>query len=97
MSGHSRWANIKHKKGKSDVKKGKVFTKFIKEVKDLKKVMSFAKEKKSNLGTGGMASKIHAAEICKQKHVEMWIVNGGRNNFLIDAFQDKISFTKFRL
>ncbi|MBI5327470.1 MAG: YebC/PmpR family DNA-binding transcriptional regulator [Deltaproteobacteria bacterium] len=32
MSGHSRWANIKHKKAKSDVKKGKVFTKLIKEV-----------------------------------------------------------------
>lgn len=32
MSGHSRWANIKHKKAKSDVKKGKAFTKLIKEV-----------------------------------------------------------------
>lgn len=32
MSGHSRWANIKHKKAKSDAKKGKVFTKLIKEV-----------------------------------------------------------------
>jgi len=26
----------------------------------------------------------------------MWIVNGGRNNFLIDALQDKIPFTKFK-
>src|SRR3989337_2982424 len=32
MAGHSRWANIKHKKAKSDAKKGKVFTKLIKEV-----------------------------------------------------------------
>ncbi|HBO84255.1 MAG: transcriptional regulator [Deltaproteobacteria bacterium GWC2_42_11] len=32
MSGHSRWANIKHKKAKSDAKKGRVFTKVIKEV-----------------------------------------------------------------
>jgi len=32
MSGHSRWANIKHKKAKSDTKKGKVFTKLIKEI-----------------------------------------------------------------
>ncbi|MBI5892792.1 MAG: YebC/PmpR family DNA-binding transcriptional regulator [Deltaproteobacteria bacterium] len=32
MSGHSRWANIKHKKAKSDAKKGKAFTKLIKEV-----------------------------------------------------------------
>ena len=32
MAGHSRWANIKHKKAASDAKKGKVFTKAIKEV-----------------------------------------------------------------
>ncbi len=32
MSGHSKWANIKHKKAKTDAKKGKVFTKLIKEI-----------------------------------------------------------------
>ncbi|MBU1168222.1 MAG: YebC/PmpR family DNA-binding transcriptional regulator [Proteobacteria bacterium] len=32
MSGHSKWANIKHKKGKEDAKRGKVFTKLIKEI-----------------------------------------------------------------
>lgn len=68
----------------------------IKEVTDLKQVMSFVKEKQSDLGTGGMMSKFQAAEICKQKNIEMWIVNGGRNNFLIDALQDKIPFTKFK-
>jgi YebC/PmpR family DNA-binding regulatory protein len=32
MSGHSKWANIKHKKGKADAAKGKVFTKLGKEI-----------------------------------------------------------------
>ncbi len=32
MSGHSKWANIKHKKARSDEKKGKVFTKIAKEI-----------------------------------------------------------------
>lgn len=32
MSGHSKWANIKHKKGASDAKRGKIFTKIGKEV-----------------------------------------------------------------
>ncbi len=32
MSGHSKWATIKHKKGATDAKRGKVFTKLIKEV-----------------------------------------------------------------
>ena len=71
--------------------------KFIKEVKNLNHVKSFIEEKKSSLGTGGMTSKIQAAKICKQKNIEMWIVNGGKNNFLIDALQNKISFTKFKL
>jgi YebC/PmpR family DNA-binding regulatory protein len=32
MAGHSKWANIKHKKGKEDARRGKVFTKLIKEI-----------------------------------------------------------------
>ncbi|MBS4015130.1 MAG: YebC/PmpR family DNA-binding transcriptional regulator [Candidatus Latescibacteria bacterium] len=32
MSGHSKWASIKHKKGKADVERGKIFSKFIKEI-----------------------------------------------------------------
>ncbi|MDP4092235.1 MAG: YebC/PmpR family DNA-binding transcriptional regulator [Bacillota bacterium] len=32
MSGHSKWANIKHKKEKSDSQKGKVFTKLGREI-----------------------------------------------------------------
>ena len=32
MAGHSRWANIQHRKGRQDAKRGKIFTKLIKEV-----------------------------------------------------------------
>jgi YebC/PmpR family DNA-binding regulatory protein len=32
MSGHSKWATIKHKKGAADAKRGKVFTRLIKEL-----------------------------------------------------------------
>ena len=32
MSGHSKWATIKHKKGATDAKRGKLFTKLIKEL-----------------------------------------------------------------
>jgi YebC/PmpR family DNA-binding regulatory protein len=32
MSGHSKWANIQHRKGRQDARRGKVFTKLIKEV-----------------------------------------------------------------
>jgi YebC/PmpR family DNA-binding regulatory protein len=32
MSGHSKWATIKHKKGAADAKRGKIFTRIIKEI-----------------------------------------------------------------
>ncbi len=32
MSGHSKWANIKHRKAQQDAKKGKIYTKVIKEL-----------------------------------------------------------------
>ena len=32
MAGHSKWANIKHRKGAQDKKRGKVFTRIIKEL-----------------------------------------------------------------
>ena len=32
MAGHSKWANIRHKKGKTDAKRGKLFTRLIREV-----------------------------------------------------------------
>jgi len=32
MAGHSKWANIKHKKGKADAQRGKVFTKIGREI-----------------------------------------------------------------
>lgn len=32
MAGHSKWANIKHKKAKEDAKRGQTFTKIIKEI-----------------------------------------------------------------
>ena len=32
VAGHSKWANIRHRKGAQDAKRGKIFTKLIKEI-----------------------------------------------------------------
>jgi YebC/PmpR family DNA-binding regulatory protein len=32
MAGHSKWANIKHKKAATDAKRGKIFTRLIREI-----------------------------------------------------------------
>lgn len=67
----------------------------IAEVSDLNCVKDFIEEKESHLGTGGMSSKVHAAEICMRHNVEMWIVNGQRSNYIINAMGNRIPFTRF--
>ena len=32
MAGHSKWANIQHRKNRQDAKRGKIFTRLIKEI-----------------------------------------------------------------
>lgn len=70
--------------------------KLISEVSDLNTIQEFVEEKQSTLGTGGMSSKIHAAEICMNNSVEMWIVNGQRPNYIVEALNNSIPFTKFK-
>ncbi|MDV7186999.1 glutamate 5-kinase [Lutibacter sp. TH_r2] len=48
----------------------------------------------SKHGTGGMATKIAAAEIAQEANIETWIVNGLKDNFIIDAINNTLEFTK---
>jgi len=66
----------------------------IAEVKDLKELRNEITEDKSSQGTGGMLSKIEAAEILKKEKIETWIVNGIGDNFMINAMNEQIPFTK---
>jgi len=69
--------------------------KLISQVTDLEEIKEYIQEKKSDLGTGGMTTKIQAAEICQKYKVEMWILNGGKINFLVDALRGESLFTRF--
>jgi glutamate 5-kinase len=69
--------------------------KLIEKVSDLNNIKQCIEEKESTLGTGGMSSKIHAADICMNHGVEMWIVNGQRENYIVKALANEIPFTKF--
>lgn len=69
--------------------------KLITDVSDLESIKQYVEEKESTLGTGGMTSKINAADICMQAGVEMWIVNGQRPNYILQAMKGNIPFTKF--
>ena len=49
---------------------------------------------KSSHGTGGMQSKIEAAAIAKAANIETWIVNGLKDDFILNAIKNSIPFTK---
>lgn len=67
----------------------------ISEVSDLESIKACVEEKTSTLGTGGMSSKVNAADICMHNGVEMWILNGQRANYMIKALRHEIPFTRF--
>ena len=45
-------------------------------------------------GTGGMSTKIEASEIAQNATIETWIVNGLKDNFIVNAIKNKSEFTK---
>jgi glutamate 5-kinase len=49
---------------------------------------------KSKHGSGGMATKVEAAEIAQLHNIETWIVNGLEDNFITNALEGNGSFTK---
>ena len=68
--------------------------KTIKTVSDINQLHKEINSNKSSHGTGGMESKVEAASILGEKNIETWIVNGLQDNFIFDAMNDRVSFTK---
>ena len=59
MSGHNKWANIKHRKGAQDAKRSKVFTKIIREL------MVSAREGGSDPNTNTLLKCHRKSQVCK--------------------------------
>jgi glutamate 5-kinase len=66
----------------------------ILQVNDLALMAQEVGDAKSSHGTGGMQSKIEAAAIAKSANIETWIVNGLKDNFILNAIKNSIPFTK---
>lgn len=64
-------------------------------ITDFEQVEQYIEEKKDSIGTGGMTSKLLAAKICTRENIKVIIVNGGRNNFLVDCLNKTIPHTEF--
>ncbi len=61
MAGHSKWANIKHRKGKADAIKGKVFSRLVKEI--ISAVKQGGPDPKSNTKLRMVIQKARAANL----------------------------------
>jgi len=58
-------------------------------------ILALAGDEGSALGTGGMKTKLNAAEICTEAGCEMVIMNGENPNLLYDLFDGKAVGTRF--
>lgn len=70
--------------------------KTIEEVLDFDELKKQVVGSKSSHGSGGMKSKIEAATVTKKAEIETWIVNGLKDNFVVNAFENKVPFTKIK-
>ena len=68
--------------------------KTILEVTNFDDLLKEVVNSKSTHGSGGMQSKIEAAALSKKANIETWIVNGLKDNFITNAFENKVPFTK---
>ena len=70
--------------------------KLISEVTELTdEIMALAGDKGSSLGTGGMKTKLNAAEICVNNGCDMIIANGEKPSLLYDIAEGKKIGTRF--
>ena len=58
-------------------------------------ILSLAGDEGSALGTGGMKTKLHAAQICGDQGCDMVILNGAKPELLYDLFDGKAIGTRF--
>ena len=66
----------------------------IESVNDLENLKKEVSQGVSSHGTGGMSSKIQAAEILQEAGIETWIVNGLQDNFILKALRGEVPFTR---
>lgn len=66
----------------------------ILQVDDIKALDAEIVSSISSHGTGGMKSKIEAAQIAQNAYIETWIVNGLKDDFMTNALHNKIPFTR---
>ncbi len=67
----------------------------IPKVQQINEVRQYVQNKKSMQGTGGMNTKLDAAELAQTYGIETWIINGHPDSFILDALSGKNERTRF--
>ncbi|MBJ6366629.1 glutamate 5-kinase [Snuella sedimenti] len=70
--------------------------KTIEVVEDFEALQREVVNSKSSHGSGGMQSKIEAAAVAKKSNIETWIVNGLEDQFILNAIENKVAYTKIK-
>jgi glutamate 5-kinase len=68
----------------------------ITKVSDIQALKNQVEAVVSSHGTGGMTTKIEAAEIAQNANIETWILNGLKDNFIVEAINNTSKFTKIK-
>jgi len=63
-------------------------------ISDLTEIQQFIQADFSSQGSGGMQSKLEAAQIAQDQGIETWIVNGHQDGFLRDVFGGEVRFSQ---
>ncbi len=71
--------------------------KTIRVIEDIDSVHQYISTSFSSQGTGGMQSKLVAAEIAQRNNIESWIINGHENNFLLNALNGNSEFSTIKV
>ena len=66
----------------------------ISTIENVDDVRQYIKSDLSDQGTGGMQSKLEAAELAQKSNIESWIVNGHENMFILNAISNKSKFSR---
>lgn len=65
-------------------------------INNIQDVLPYINGESSKQGTGGMKSKLEAAEITLNNDIETWIINGQENDFLLNVINNKTKYSCIR-
>ena len=66
----------------------------IQTIDDLSPYIASISDTKSDLGSGGMKSKLQSAAIAQESGIETWIISGSKGEFLLDTIKGNVDYTR---